>query len=160
MIARRRIDFISGNVNSYARILNGPVQLDKIRTYNDLTASLSEYQREKEHLNQKARVHKKKTDEDRDARKLEKDQKAREEHVRLLPICQRHISKGIEHLLSLNLDAKRDILKHVFNHPEAKSALRVARANRFLQELLSPPTTLQIESETNPTVGNGAGFLV
>ena len=44
-IARRRIDFISGNVNSYARILNGPVQLDKIRTYNNLTASLSEYQR-------------------------------------------------------------------------------------------------------------------
>ena len=65
-IARRRIDFISGNVNSYARILNGPVQLDKIRTYNDLTASLSEYQREKGHLNEKARVHKKKTDEDRE----------------------------------------------------------------------------------------------
>ena len=68
MIARRRIDFISGNVNSYARILNGPVQLDKIRTYNDLTASLSEYHREKEHLNDKAWFHKKKTDEDRDAR--------------------------------------------------------------------------------------------
>ena len=60
----------------------------------------------------------------------------------------------------LNLDAKRDILKHAFNHPEAKSALHVARANIFLQELLSLPTTLQIESETNPTVGNGDGFLV
>ena len=31
-IARRRIDLISGHVNSYARVLNGPVQLDKIRT--------------------------------------------------------------------------------------------------------------------------------
>ena len=78
----------------------------------------------------------------------------------LLPICQGHIEKGIEHLLSLNLDAKRDILKHVFNHPEAKWALRVARENRFLQELLSPPTTLKIESETDPTVVNGTGFLV
>ena len=105
-------------------------------------------------------VHKNKTDEDRDTLKLEKDRKAREEHVRLLPICQGHIAKGIEHLLSLNLVAKRDILKHVFNHPEAKSALLVARANIFLHELLSPPTTLKIESETNPTVGNGAGFLV
>ena len=104
-------------MNSYARILNGPVQIDKIRTYNYLTASPSEYQREKEHLNEKAWVHKNKTDEDRYARKLEKDQKAREEHLWLLPICQRHISKGIEHLLSLNLDAKRDILKYVFNHP-------------------------------------------
>ena len=84
-IARKHIDFISGNVNSYARILNGTVQLDKIRTYNDLTASLSEYQWEKKHLNEKARVHKKNTDEDRDARNLEKDRKAREEHVRLLP---------------------------------------------------------------------------
>ena len=102
----------------------------------------------------------KKADEDKDARKLEKDQKAKEEHVWLLPICQGHIEKGIEHILSLNLDAKREILKHVFNHPEAKSALRVTRANRFLQDLLSPPTTLQIESETNPTVGNVAGFLV
>ena len=91
---------------------------------------------------------------------MEKDKKAMEEHVRLLPICQGHIEKGIEHLLSLNLDAKRDILKHVFNHPEAKSTLLRERSNRFLQELLSPPTTLQTESETNPTVGNGAGFLV
>ena len=57
MIARRHIDFISGNVNSYARILNETVQLDEIRTYNDLTASISEYQREKEHLNEKAQVH-------------------------------------------------------------------------------------------------------
>ena len=39
-IARRRIDSISGNVNSYARILNVPVYPDKIRTYNDLTALL------------------------------------------------------------------------------------------------------------------------
>ena len=111
-------------------------------------------------MNEKSRVHKNKTGEDRDAHKLEKDQKVREEHVRLLPICQRHISKGIEHLLFLNLDAKREILKHVFNHLEAKSALRVARANIFLQELLSPPTSLKIESEINPIVGNGAGFLV
>ena len=62
-------------MNSYASILNGLVQLDKIRTYNDLIASLLEYQREKEHLNEKDQVHKKKTDEDRDARKLEKDWK-------------------------------------------------------------------------------------
>ena len=80
--------------------------------------------------------------------------------MRLLPTCQGHITKGIDHLLSLNLDAKRDILRHVLNHPEVKSELCMARANRFLQELISPPTTLQIESETNPTVGNGVGFLV
>ncbi len=42
-IAKRRIDFMTGNVNSYARILNGPAQLDSISTYNNLAASLSKY---------------------------------------------------------------------------------------------------------------------
>ena len=42
-IAKRRIDFMTGNVNSDARILNGPEQLDSISTYNNLAASLSGY---------------------------------------------------------------------------------------------------------------------
>jgi hypothetical protein len=37
---------MTGNVNSYALILNGPSQLDSIKTYNDLAASLSEYSNE------------------------------------------------------------------------------------------------------------------
>jgi hypothetical protein len=33
VIAKRRIDIVFGNVNSYAFVLNGPVaQLDKIKT--------------------------------------------------------------------------------------------------------------------------------
>ena len=31
VIAKRRIDMVSGNVSSYARVLNGPHQLEKIR---------------------------------------------------------------------------------------------------------------------------------
>jgi hypothetical protein len=38
-IAKRRIDIMTGNVTSYAQILNGPSQLDRIKTYNDLAAS-------------------------------------------------------------------------------------------------------------------------
>ena len=45
-IAKRRIDFMTGNVNNYARILNGPAQLDSISTYNNLAASLSNYHNE------------------------------------------------------------------------------------------------------------------
>jgi hypothetical protein len=42
-IAKRRIDFMTGNVNSYVLILNGPAQLDSISMYNNLAASLSNY---------------------------------------------------------------------------------------------------------------------
>jgi hypothetical protein len=45
-IVKRHIDIMMGNVSSYARILNGPSQLDSIKTYNDLAASLSEYNNE------------------------------------------------------------------------------------------------------------------
>jgi hypothetical protein len=38
-IVKRRIDFMTGNVNSYLRILNGPAQLDSNSTYNNLAAS-------------------------------------------------------------------------------------------------------------------------
>ncbi len=37
---------MTGNVNSYARILNGPAQLSSISTYNNLAASLSNYHNE------------------------------------------------------------------------------------------------------------------
>ena len=40
-IAKRCIDFMTGNVNSYAQILNGLAQLDSISTYNNLAASLT-----------------------------------------------------------------------------------------------------------------------
>ena len=48
VIAKRRVEFVSGNVNSYARILNGPAQLEKIKTYNQLSASIAQLQRERD----------------------------------------------------------------------------------------------------------------
>ena len=47
LIAKHRIEFIKGNVNSYARILNGPQQPEKIKTFNDLSASIPAFQKEK-----------------------------------------------------------------------------------------------------------------
>ena len=45
-IAKRQIDFMTGNVNSYVQILNGSSQLESITMYNNLAASLSEYHTE------------------------------------------------------------------------------------------------------------------
>ena len=48
VIAKRRIDIVTGNVNSYARVLNGPTHLEKIKTYNQLASSISQLQRERD----------------------------------------------------------------------------------------------------------------
>ena len=58
MIAKRRVDFVTGNINSYARILNGPAQLEKIKTYNQLAASIAELQRDREERKKAARAKK------------------------------------------------------------------------------------------------------
>ena len=62
---------------------------------------------------------------------------ADEKREHLLQICEEHVQKGIEHVLGQNLDVKRDILKYIFNHAEAKTSLRVPRANRLLEELMT-----------------------
>ena len=70
---------------------------------------------------------------------MENDQKAKAENERLILICEEHVAKGIVHVLSLNLTAKIGILKLVFARKDAKSSLRLPRANRILEELLPPP---------------------
>ena len=40
-IAKRRTDVVTGNINSYARVCNGPDQLKQLQQYNKLIASLS-----------------------------------------------------------------------------------------------------------------------
>ena len=112
-IARRRIDFVTGNVNSYARILNGPAQIEKIKTYNQLSASIAQLQRDREANTEASRAQKKKVDLEKAAKKLEKEREAKELHYKLLPICQEHVRKGLLHVLALKLGPKRDILNRI-----------------------------------------------
>ena len=63
---------------------------------------------------------KKKTDLEKEKKKIEKEHEAAELHERLLPICKEHLEKGLQHVLTLKLGPKRDILKHVYAHEEAK----------------------------------------
>ena len=60
MLAKQRIDMITGNVNSYARILNGPVQLDKMKTFNEVAASIAVIRKERNEKNEAMHVQKKK----------------------------------------------------------------------------------------------------
>ena len=161
VIAKRRIDMVTGNVNSYARILNGPAQLEKIKTFNELSASIAALQREKDDHREAARVHTKKVDLEKAAKKLVKERDAKDLHEKLLPICQEHLKKGLDHVLSLNLDPKKDILKHVFEHAEVKSTLRLKRANELLRECISVWADENAAARTlNNSVGGQDGGAV
>ena len=118
-IAKHRIDFMTGNINSYARILNGPAQLDSISTYNNLAASLSDYHYEMQAQKAIAAAEKQQADVDKAAKKALKDKELEELHLLKLPICTQHVSEGLAHFLSLNLDPMKEILKHVFNITES-----------------------------------------
>ena len=71
------------------------------------------------------------------AKRFEKERKALEIHDKLLPICQEHVKRGLQHLLSLTFGSKRDILKYVYDHLEANSNLRVPKANKLLTKQFS-----------------------
>ena len=69
-VATRRIDMIDGNVDSNAQILNGPHQPKRIKAYNDLAASVTVLQKEKDELKGTGkRKEKKKSDAEKAARK-------------------------------------------------------------------------------------------
>jgi hypothetical protein len=133
-IAKRRIDFMTGNVNSYARILNGPAQMDSISTYNNLAASLSDYHNEMQAKKAIVAAEKQQADVDKAAKKVLKDKELEELHLLKLPICTQHVSEGLAHCLSLNLDRMKEILKHVFNITE--SNMRKPRAIELLTQAL------------------------
>ena len=62
---------------------------------------------------------------------MEKEHKAAKLHKRLLPICKDHVEKGLQHVLTLKLGPKRDMLKHVYAHDETKSNLHLPKANEL-----------------------------
>ena len=65
VIAKRRVNFVTGNINSYARVLNGPAQIEKIKTFNQLTTSIAELRRDRDEKYDAAIAEKKKRDEEK-----------------------------------------------------------------------------------------------
>lgn len=109
-IAKRRVDMVSGNVNSYARILNGPEQIESIKTYNQLAASMAIVRRERDERNEAAKEKKKQDEAKKASKKAEKQQKELEDMQRLGPICEEHVGKGLDHVLGLKVGQRREIL--------------------------------------------------
>ena len=76
VLAKRRIDMASGNISSYARVLNGPHQLEKIQTFNELAVTMTTLKKEREQAREEASARKKQEEKDKAARRAEKEMEA------------------------------------------------------------------------------------
>ena len=86
--------------------------------YNDLAASLSEYNNEVKAQKASVQAEKKKANAEKAANKVRRDQQAKEQRQLLLPICKEHAAQGLAHCLSLSLVTMKEVLKYVFNISE------------------------------------------
>jgi hypothetical protein len=109
-IAKSWINFMTGNVNSYMRNLNGPAQLESIETYNNLAASLSEYHTDVQVQKAIVLAEKQKGKIEKASKKALREMQVAEQHLLLLPICTQHMCGGLAHCLKLNLNLIKDIL--------------------------------------------------
>jgi hypothetical protein len=101
-IARRCVDIITGNINSYACILNGPDQLERIKTYLDLAASLSDENDEINKQKAASRAEKKQVDYERLLKKAEKSAAEALKQPDLLPGMMVDLAKGSDYVLTLS----------------------------------------------------------
>ena len=130
---------MTGNVNSYVRILNELAQLDSISVYNNLAASLSEYHSEVQAQKAIVAAKKQQANVEKAAKKVLKDKEVEEQHLLNIHISTQHVSEGFVHCLILNLAPMKDILKHVLNINE--SNMRKPRARERLTEVLTCNTS-------------------
>ena len=150
VIAKCHIDIVTGNINSYAQILNGPQQLEKIRTFNELAATISVLKQEKEKLNEEQGVRRKREEQEKAARKAEREREAREKANELAPLCKAHVDQGLAHVLTLKVTERRDILRYHFRLASADIdgvskaiyKLTLGETAIVLHRLMSPPVPL------------------
>lgn len=140
VIAKRRVEMIEGNVYSYARILNGPQQLERIKTFNDLSASIATLQREKQAADEEAKKKKKEGQADKTAeKKAEQERIAKEEHGKLAPDCEADVAKGIDHVLTLTNPRRKLILKIHFDHTSGLSKMLLKDTESELRKYMEAP---------------------
>ena len=92
--AKRKQDFISGNINSFSRIMNDKASMELINDYNGLAASLAMMNTEKDEKKTKAAAEKKKTAEECEQKKVAAEAKEKSKVAELLPGFQRELGES------------------------------------------------------------------
>jgi outer membrane murein-binding lipoprotein Lpp len=78
----------SGNISSYARVLNGPHQLEKIQTFNELAATMTTLKKERNQAREEASARKKQEEKDKATRRAEKEMEAINKQNELGPFAK------------------------------------------------------------------------
>ena len=155
-IAKRRVDFVSGNVNSYARLLNGAEQIKDIQDANSLAVSMSVFTREKARFEEEKRVEKKRIEEGKAAKKRAREDKEKADRDMLFPGCKDDVElRGKAYVLGCNLKRKKQIIKYYFEHKGPLSNLKVSDTDDLIEKFFSEMTDAH-EEGTSVAAGDDA----
>jgi hypothetical protein len=84
-IAKRRLDMIDGNIESYSRLLNDPKRLKSLKEYNELTAAVASVSASADAEKEKRQLNAKKRASDKEAKKQQEEEKEATKKEALLP---------------------------------------------------------------------------
>jgi hypothetical protein len=149
-IAKRRCDFIAGNVGSYSRLLNSEGQMIQITEYNELAASIAALSAEKADLAEASKLKKQTEMEDRAAKKSAATEAEKTKIEQLMPAMTEHINQGVAHVLTLTGPRLKEILRYYFNKREGVGSMKVAQLKETVQALM-------VVSEEAVVGGEGKG---
>ena len=120
-LAKRRLDFIDGNTNSYAKCLNDPRRLKETRELNELVASVAEVTAEAIKEKAKKKEHKDKEAADKIAKKAREAAASKEERrLDQVPILTAYVDKYTNKAREVNYNT---LLKEIKKDKAIKAAV-------------------------------------
>ena len=126
---------MSGNVGSYARVLNGAAQMSQIKNFNDLAASIAEMNRDKAKWDEQKQEEKKKIEAEKAEKKRQQKLKEQEDRNQLKPGCLEDVEvRGKVFVLNCNVPRKKDILKYYFDHDTPLYKLAMADVDQLIED--------------------------
>lgn len=113
--ARRKQDFITGNINSYSRILNNDKSMEMVQDYNGLAASMAMMNAEKDEIKAKSAAKKAEEAAESARKKAESEAKENNKVAALLPGFQKELDElDADKILGLADKRKRDYIRYFF----------------------------------------------
>ena len=119
-LAKRRLDFIDGNTNSYAKCLNDPKRLKETRELNELVASVAEVTAEAIKEKAKKKERKDKEAADKIAKKAREAAAKEERRLERVPILTAYVDKYTNKAREVNYNT---LLKEIKKDKAIKAAV-------------------------------------
>lgn len=122
LLAKRRLDVITGNVASYSKFLNDPSRLEDLRDHNMLAAVIADHKKEEQDKKKERAEKKRIEEEEKERRKAANAAKEAERRQQLMPTLEAIVSKidengeeWIDGDRNINGDNLRFILRYYYN---------------------------------------------